>query len=63
MIAAAWLGAELFRLGSVQRVMGVDVVSPVGEYEEVGHIFRPELLSAQEVATINDELDGIVAVG
>ena len=38
-------------------------MSPVAEYEEVGHIFRPELLLAQEVATINDELDGIVADG
>lgn len=31
------------------------------EYEEVGHIFRPGLLSADDVATINDECDRIVA--
>jgi len=36
-------------------------VSPVAEYEEVGNLFRPALLSAQEVATINDDLDRIVA--
>jgi L-proline 4-hydroxylase len=38
-------------------------MSTVAEYEEVGHIFRPGLLSAEEVATINDELDKIVADG
>ena len=36
-------------------------MSPITEYEEVGHIFRPGLLSADEVATINDEFDRIVA--
>jgi len=39
----------------------VDAVSPVAEYEEVGSLFRPALLSAAEVATINDDLDRIVA--
>lgn len=38
-------------------------MSPVAEYEEVGHAVRPELLSAEEVAAINDELDRIVADG
>lgn len=33
------------------------------EYEEVGHIVRPGLLSAEEVATINAEFDRIVADG
>jgi len=33
------------------------------EYEEVGHIVRPGLLSAEEVATINVEFDRIVADG
>ena len=51
------------RLVSAQRVVGVDAVSPVAEYEEVGHIFRPGLLSAEEAATINDEVDRIVADG
>lgn len=35
-------------------------MSLVAEYEEVGHIFRPGLLSAAEVAAINAEFDGIV---
>jgi ectoine hydroxylase len=35
-------------------------MSTVAEYEEVGHIFRRRLLSAEEVTTINDELDRIV---
>ena len=33
------------------------------EYDEQGFIFRPELLSADEVKTINHELDGILAGG
>lgn len=36
-------------------------MSPVDEYEEVGHIFRAGMLSPDEVATINDEFDRIVA--
>jgi len=36
-------------------------MSTVAEYEEVGNIFRSGLLSAEEVATVNDELDRIVA--
>lgn len=38
-------------------------VSSVAEYEEVGHIVEPQLLSADEVAVVNSELDGIVAGG
>jgi len=36
-------------------------MSQVTEYEELGHIFRPGVLSAQDVATINDEFERIVA--
>jgi len=36
-------------------------MSTVAEYEEVGNIFRSGLLSAEEVVTVNDELDRIVA--
>ena len=36
-------------------------MSTVAEYEEVGNVFRSGLLSAEEVATVNDELDRIVA--
>ncbi|MCU1390529.1 MAG: Ectoine hydroxylase, partial [Ilumatobacteraceae bacterium] len=35
----------------------------IAEYEEVGHVFHPGLLSAQDVVTINDECDRIVADG
>jgi hypothetical protein len=38
-------------------------MSTVAEYEEVGNVFRRGLLSAEEVATVNDELDRIVADG
>lgn len=36
-------------------------MSPVAEYEDVGHIFRPELLPAADVVAINDACDRIVA--
>ena len=38
-------------------------MSFVAEYEEVGHIIRPGLLSAEEAAAINEEIDRIVADG
>jgi ectoine hydroxylase len=38
-------------------------VSPVAEYEEVGHLFRPELLLSEEVAVVNGQIDLIVAHG
>ena len=38
-------------------------MSPVAEYQEEGYFFRPELLSVEEVATINAEFDRIVADG
>jgi ectoine hydroxylase len=41
----------------------VDAVSPVAEYQEVGHVFRPALLTAAEVARLNDAFDRIVAGG
>ena len=37
--------------------------SPTAEYDEQGYIFRPELLSADEVKTITDELDRILEDG
>src|SRR5262249_60437677 len=37
--------------------------SQKAEYDEQGYIFRPGLLSADEVKTITDELDGILAGG
>lgn len=38
-------------------------MSSIAEYEEQGFLFRPGLLSADEVKTITDELDGILAGG
>ncbi|MCU1397891.1 MAG: phytanoyl-CoA dioxygenase family protein [Acidimicrobiales bacterium] len=38
-------------------------MSSVAEFQDVGYIIRPELLSAEEVATINAQLDTIVSGG